>query len=89
MHNCKRPLTAEWRESYFSSVANGLICRDCEMSFSDKMRLNVKAAHAMADLKQMAQADEKLLDEIERLLIHHFTHILGRLPKLARHILPA
>ena len=87
--NCKRPLTAEWRESYFSSVANGLICRDCEMSFPDKLRLNIRAAHALADLKQMAQADEKLLDEIERLLIHHFTHILGHPPKLARHILPA
>ncbi len=87
--NCKRPLTAEWRESYFSSVANGLICRDCEMNFQEKTRLSVKAAHALADLKLMVQADEKLLDEIERLLIQHFTHILGHPLKLARHILPA
>jgi DNA repair protein RecO (recombination protein O) len=86
--NCKRPLTAAWRESYFSSVANGLICRDCEMSFPDKVRLTMKAAHALADLKQMAQADERTLDEIEHLLIHHFTHILGRPPKLAKHVLP-
>ena len=86
--NCRRPLTAEWRESYFSSAANGLICRDCEMSFADKVRLNIQAAHALADLKQMAPADETTLDEIERLLIYHFTHILGRSPKLARHILP-
>jgi hypothetical protein len=43
----------------------------------------------LADLKQIAQADEKALDEIERVLIHHFTHILGRSPKLARHVLPA
>jgi DNA repair protein RecO (recombination protein O) len=27
-------------EYYFSSSANGLICRDCEMSFADKIRLN-------------------------------------------------
>ncbi len=87
--NCKRPVTADWRESYFSSAANGLICRDCEMSFPDKVRLNIQAAHALADLKQMTQADEKLLEEIERLLIHHFTHVLGHLPKLAKHILPA
>jgi DNA repair protein RecO (recombination protein O) len=87
--NCKRPLTAEWRESYFSSAANGLICRDCEMSFPDKVRLDIKAAHVLADLKQIAQADEKLLDDIERLLIHHFTHVLGRPPKLAKHVLPA
>jgi len=86
--NCWRPLSAEWREGYFSSAANGLICRDCEMSFSDKVRFSMKAANALADLKQLADADDKTLDEIERLLIHHFTHILGRSPKLARHILP-
>lgn len=87
--NCKRPLTAQWRESFFSSAANGLICRDCEMSFPDKVRLDIKAANILADLKQIAQADEKMLDGIERLLIHHFTHILGRSPKLAKHVLPA
>jgi len=87
--NCKRPVTAEWRESYFSSAANGLICRDCEMSFPDKVRVNIQAAQALADLKQMAQANEKLLEEIERLLIHHFTHIIGHALKLAKHILPA
>lgn len=87
--NCKRPLTAEWREGYFSSAANGLICRDCEMSFPDKVRLRIKAVNTLADLKQIAQADEKTLDEIERLMIRHFTHILGRSPKLAKHVLPA
>jgi DNA repair protein RecO (recombination protein O) len=86
--NCKRPLTPEWREGYFSSAANGLVCRDCEMSFPDKVRLSIKAVNTLADLKQIAQADEKTLDEIERLMIHHFTHLLGRSPKLAKHILP-
>jgi len=87
--NCKRPLTAQWGESYFSSAANGLICRDCEMSFPDKVRVDIKAANVLADLRQIAQADEETLDGIERLLIHHFTHILGRSPKLAKHVLPA
>jgi DNA repair protein RecO (recombination protein O) len=87
--NCRRPLSPEWCEGYFSSAANGLICRDCEMSFPDKVRFSIKAANALADLRQLARADEKTLEEIERLLIHHFTHILGRSPKLAPHILPA
>jgi len=86
--NCRRPLSSEWREGYFSSAANGLICRDCEMSFPDRVRFSVNAGTALADLQQLAHADEKTLDEIERLLIHHFTHILGRAPKLAPHILP-
>ncbi|MBN1509110.1 MAG: DNA repair protein RecO [Sedimentisphaerales bacterium] len=87
--NCRRPLAADWREGYFSSAANGLICRDCEMSFPDKVRFGIEALHTLSDLKQIAQVDEKTLDEIEHLMIHHFTHLLGRSPKLAKHILPA
>jgi len=87
--NCKRPFGADWRESYFSPAVNGLVCRDCEMSFPDKIRLSPKAAHALADIKRIAQADQATLDEIEQLLIHHFTHILGRPPKLAKHVFSA
>ncbi len=84
--NCKRPFGADWRESYFSAAANGLVCRDCEMSFPDKIRLGPKAAQALADIKRIALADQTTLDEIEQVLIHHFTHILGRPPKLAKHV---
>jgi DNA repair protein RecO (recombination protein O) len=87
--NCKRPFGADWREVYFSAAANGLICRDCEMSFPDKMRLSPKAAQALSDLQQLAQADQATLDEIEQILIHHFTHLLGRPPKLAKHVFSA
>ncbi len=87
--NCKRPFGADWRESYFSAAANGLICRDCEMSFPDRIHLGPKAAQALADIKRIAQADQATLDEIEQVLIHHFTHILGRPPKLAKHVFSA
>jgi DNA repair protein RecO (recombination protein O) len=87
--NCKRPFGRDWREIYFSAAANGLICRDCEMSFPDKVRLSPKAAHALVDIKQLAPADQTTLDEVEQLLIHHFTHILGRPPKMAKHVFSA
>jgi DNA repair protein RecO (recombination protein O) len=87
--NCKRPFGADWRESYFSASANGLICRDCEMSFPDKIQLSPKAVQCLADVKRIAQADQTALDEIEQVLIHHFTHILGRPPKLAKHVFSA
>ncbi len=82
--NCKRPFAEDWRESYFSHAANGLICRDCEMSFPDKIRLSMKVANSLVDMKQIAHAEETTLDEIERILIRHFTHILGRLPRMAK-----
>ncbi len=87
--NCKRTFGADWREIYFSASANGLVCRDCEMSFPDKIRLSPKAAHCLADIKRIAEADQATLDEIEQVLVHHFTHIVGRPPKLAKHVFSA
>ncbi len=74
-------------EVYFSSSANGLICRDCEASFPDKIRLTRNAANALSNLKLIADANEEVLSEIEKILIHHFTDTLGRRPKMAKHIL--
>jgi len=72
---------------YFSSSANGLICKDCEASFPDKIRLTNSAANALSNVKLIAEADEKTLNEIEKILIYHFTEILGRPPKMAKYIL--
>ena len=72
---------------YFSSTANGIICRDCEASFPDKIRLSQKAANCLGNLKLIAEAKEKTLNEIERILIGHFTELLGHRPKMAKHFL--
>ena len=73
--------------AYFSSLANGLICRDCEASFPDKVRLTQTAANCLSNLKLLAESQEKTLNEIETVLIHHFTELLGRKPKMAKYIL--
>jgi DNA repair protein RecO (recombination protein O) len=74
-------------EFYFSSSANGLICRDCEANFPDRIRVTTSVANCLANLKLLAEADEKTTAQIEKLLISHFTQILGRQLKLAKHIL--
>ena len=74
-------------EFYFSSSANGLICRDCESSFPDKIRLTRKAADCLANLKTIPKSAEKTLKEIEKVLVRHFTELLGRPPKMAKHML--
>jgi len=74
-------------EYYFSSSANGLICRDCESNFPDKIRLTKEASACLASLKQIPESAEKTLKEIEKVLVHHLTGLLGRTPKMARHIL--
>jgi len=74
-------------EAYFSSSANGLICGDCEASFPDKIKLTKNAANCLANAKLIAETNEKTLDEIEKILVHHFTEILHRPSKMAKHIL--
>jgi len=74
-------------EVYFSSSANGLICRDCQMSFPDRISLTKPAANALSNLRLITEANEKTLNEIEKVLIYHFTEILHRPPKMAKYIL--
>ncbi len=74
-------------EIYFSSSGNGLICRDCEASFPDKIRLSPNAANCLSNLKLLAGAKEKTIKEIEKVLTLHFTEILGHKPKMAKYIL--
>ena len=74
-------------ETYFSSSANGIICKDCEMSFPDKIRISKQAANCLCNLKLIAESPEKKLNEIEKILIHHFTEILGNPPKMAKYLI--
>lgn len=74
-------------ELYFSSSANGLVCRDCEASFPDKIRLTKNAAACLADLRQIAESDERTLSEIEKVLISHMTSLLGRPLKMTKQML--
>jgi DNA repair protein RecO (recombination protein O) len=85
--NCKNPFSPNWPQNYFSSSANGLICRDCETSFTDKIRLNKNVTACLTNLKQIPASTEETLVEIEVVLVRHFTELLGRPPRMAKHIL--
>jgi DNA repair protein RecO (recombination protein O) len=106
--NCKTPYchsraSGNPPQAYFSSSANGLICRDCEASFPDKIGLTKNAADCLlvlsalvlsnvevvegANAKLIVGAEEKTLDEIEKILVHHFTELLHKPPKMAKYIL--
>lgn len=85
--NCKNNFSSSWPEVYFSSSANGFICRDCEESFPDKIQISEAAANALGSPEFIAGSELKVLYEIERILIYHFTEILGRPPKMAKYIL--
>jgi len=72
---------------YFSSSANGLVCKDCEASFPDRIGLSKNVADCLVNPKLISDVQEKTLIEIEKGLVHHFTEILHKPPKMAKHIL--
>lgn len=74
-------------EIYFSSSANGLVCRDCELNFPDRIRLSRNAAACLTRLKQIPDAAETMLTELQKTFVHHFTELLGRPLKMAKHLL--
>ena len=44
-------------------------------------------ANCFGNLKLIAEAKEKTLNEIEKILIGHFTELLGHRPKMAKYFL--
>lgn len=83
--NCKVPYDDGWPFYYFSTIGNGLICPDCEFSFADKIRLSPQTAAVLADLPLISAAKEKVLKEIQKILISHFTELMHRKPKMAKY----
>jgi len=74
-------------ELYFSSSANGLVCRDCEGSFPDRIRLTKDAAAGLANLRQIAESDQRTLSEIEKVLLSHTNSLLDRPLKMTKQML--
>jgi DNA repair protein RecO (recombination protein O) len=85
--NCRGGFSPNTPDGYFSSSANGLVCRDCEINFADKIRLSKDVMACLVNLKQIPQSPERTLDGIERILVYHFTELLHRRPRMAKHIL--
>lgn len=85
--NCGQVQIGQGKPVFFSSLANGFVCRDCEMSFPERTAISPEAARCLVEPRRMASASLKDLIELESLLIHHFTHLLhGRL-KTAQYVL--
>jgi DNA repair protein RecO (recombination protein O) len=83
--NCEKAFSESRQHLYFSSQADGLICWDCEASFPDKVKLTLQAARCLSNPGLISKASEAALGEIEGVLIHHFTEVLHRPPKMAKY----
>jgi DNA repair protein RecO (recombination protein O) len=85
--NCRNNFNVRWPQIYFSNNARGLICRDCHGSFPDKIQLTPDAAKCLADSKLLPEASQPTLKNVEDIFIRYITDMLGRPPRMAKHIL--
>jgi DNA repair protein RecO (recombination protein O) len=85
--NCKNPFSDQWPEVYFSNNVKGLICRDCQGPFPDKIALAGKAVKCLLNAESLALAQDPTLVQIEGFLINYITDVLGRPVKMAKYIL--
>jgi len=85
--NCKNKYNQKWFDVYFSNSANGIICRDCDMSFPDKVKLSEEAAYCLANLKNIPKANERTLNQVERIIINLLASHMQKMPKMAKYIL--
>ena len=83
--NCKARHPDKWPSIYFSSVANGIVCPDCEVSFADKRRISRVSAEVLSNLQNIPKANKNTIFEIESLLVNHFTEIMHRRPRMAKY----
>ena len=82
--NCSLPYNSAWPVVFLSNSAHGLICRDCEGAFADKMNIPKDTAPALSDAAKLARLPEPTLNTVEKLLISYFTDMLHKPPKMSK-----
>jgi len=85
--NCGSPFGPSWRRSFFCSSTNGLICLDCENSFPDRIKIARTTAACLNNPRLIDKAPAPAIHQIEKILVHHFTHMLNRPPRMAKYVL--
>lgn len=85
--NCQTSTQPPRSTLFFSHSANGLVCRDCEMSFPDRIPLPAEVVDCLAQISRLARAPVQTLLQVETLLIDHFTYLLHTRPKTAKWVL--
>jgi len=73
------------REYYFSSRENGLLCSNCQTAFVEKRAVDTGMITILQNPAKLPKTNIKQLNEIEHLLIYHFTELLHKPPRMAKY----
>jgi DNA repair protein RecO (recombination protein O) len=83
---------AQRRDVCFSSTQGGLLCGGCELTATEKLRLDDAALAGLAALAAAEAGRKASLGDNEaraanRVLAYHLAHQLGRPPRMARYVI--
>lgn len=81
--NCGQRFSGPWPECFFSPQANGLICKDCEGAFPDRVAVAAGLVRLLQDQKALVCSPKEGLMQAQRLMIAQISSILGRPPRSA------
>lgn len=79
--SCGRELGAH-RHLYFSSTAGGMLCRDCEGAFTEKIFVEPATLEVLRDPHQAPTIPSTTLIDAHELLSYHQREILGKQSKI-------
>lgn len=85
--NCRADAVSLRGSLFFSHKANGLVCRDCEMSFPDRLPVAAHVVACLGQIGRLTDASVQILLQVEGLLVEHFTYLLHAPPKTAKWVL--
>lgn len=83
--NCSARFSPRWKTVYFSSHSNGLLCPACETAFVEKRAIAAPVLTSLQNPVKLPKTAKNQLNEIERLLLYHFTELLGKPPRMAKY----
>jgi DNA repair protein RecO (recombination protein O) len=87
--NCSTSHESPWPTYFFSSTSHGIVCRDCEGSFSDRIQVSREAGACLVEPKAIASASDRTLAEVEKTIICHLSAVMNRAPRMAKYFLSA
>lgn len=85
--NCGKEFDQNWPGAYFSSDKSCLLCRDCQMSFPDRLAVSTEAVFCLAQTTNIRRAGPDTLKNAQKLLLYHLRQCLGKKLKMGKYTL--
>ncbi len=91
--NCRSPIgTGDRDEVYFAAPQGGVVCRNCQGTFPQRLAVDVRLMRMLRGLQatnpaRLPRLTRHQTDPVNHLLAEHIQHVTGKRPKMAMYVL--